>query len=148
MPQAPLPAVWFHGSEFVFDSFEPRRIAGATGVKSPGFWFSDDRHAAGYFGPCQASCELVLENALVVTSEERNAGVRRGPSQWAYEAANRGYDAVILPDICDGDTFSRVVCVFNPELVKVLKWDNAHLAVDPYPLPGDEPASRTAKLKM
>lgn len=135
-----IPSTWFHGSESVFDQFDPHLIGGATGVRSPGFWFSDSHHASGFFGPCRATCALVLVNPLVVTSEDREqahaqreGGGCRSPSAWAKHAAARGHDAVILVDVCDGDAYSTVVCVFDPKQVTIHKWE------EPEPDPSDEP---------
>ena len=135
-----VPTTWFHGSESMFDAFDFRLIGGSTGVRSPGFWFSDSHHAAGYFGPCRATCALELSNPLVVTPEDREQADEqiqgnwcRSPSAWAKHAASRGHDAVILVDVCDGDVYSTVVCVFDPERVTIHKWE------EPEPDPLDEP---------
>ena len=142
------PDVWFHGSECVFERFDPRRIGGATGVKSPGFWCSSDAHAAGYFGPCLATCALGLEPeaVLVVTEEDRKERGRQSPSYWAREARETGYHAVVLTDVCDGDSFSAfVVCVFDPSHVTIRSWANVELAYPATPLSSPGASSRSPK---
>ena len=112
---------WFHGSEEHFGSFEPSYMGSQQGKGSPGFWFSNSKHAAGYYGPNIVECDLELNNPLVV-SQEMFIEKKVGPTHWARFAKGFGHDAVIIEDVCDGDVYSTVACVFSIENISNLKW--------------------------
>jgi hypothetical protein len=123
---------WFHGTEDHFEAFDPDLLNSQQGRGSPGFWFSNQEHAAGYYGANVVECELAIRNPLRVSSEEYYQA-RRGPSSWARLAQASGYDAVILEDVCDGDVPSTVTCVFSHERISVCGWrlwdDDRHCRV-------------------
>lgn len=112
---------WHHGSEGHFNSFNLALLGSQQGRGSPGFWFSNSEHAAGYYGPNVAECDLAIKNPLVV-SPEMFEETRQGPSHWARQAKETGHDAVVIEDVCDGDVYSTVTCVFDLEKISVRSW--------------------------
>ena len=122
-----IPQLWFHSTEK-----DPEKIAAnltlavdPTGVVKPGIceiWFSDCWHASRYYGPNTVRAILSLKNPLLVTNEMFREA-RIGPSSgWAKRAREAGHDSVIIHDIMDGDAYSTVCAIFDPNLAEA----NAH----------------------
>jgi len=112
------PLVVYHGTEAKkLTEFKPEKIGALTGVESQAFWFSDKKHAAGWFGPYVKSVFLKMDNPLVVTNEQFSE-TQNGPSYWSKKALADGHDGVIIKNIIDGDTQSTVYAVFEPTQIK------------------------------
>lgn len=118
-----MPMVWYHSTEadpvdvardFASNNIDP------TGAAPEGqFWFSDDWEASRYYGHNTVQAKLHFKNPLIVTKEMWERPEHKGgPTKWAKFAQNSGHDAVIIPDIMDGDMFSTVCCVFDPKLIE------------------------------
>jgi len=115
----------YHGTEHAFNTFSLARIGCMTGCNTHGFWFTDNRKAADYYhsgaecGGRVITALLVMENPLLVSSEDFAKHYPHGPASWAKKARERGHDGVILRDILDGDTRSTVYAVFSPNQIEI-----------------------------
>lgn len=112
--------VVYRGDDKEFTSFDYSKIGKATGGDTNGFWFSDDPHAANFYGEHVRKFEIELHNPLEVSREDFIKHYPNGPTYWAREALFRGHDGVIIHDIQDGDTISTVYCVFDKDDIKFI----------------------------
>ena len=106
--------VW-RGDDVRFKEFDSRKIGtGFLGrTRGIGFWFTDDRGAAGFFGHIVRPFTLFLGSPRIFTADEFRSLYPKGPSDLARMAEVDGHDACVIRDIQDGDRISNVFCVFN-----------------------------------
>lgn len=118
-----MPKNFYHGSEVIFEEFDPQRIGTKTVTRGLGFWFTSNRDAALFFGDKVATVRLNLANTRHVLREEFIEGIR-SPLGLASEAYRDGYDSLTIHDITDGDRFSdEVTCVFDVDRITILGWE-------------------------
>lgn len=121
----PQDAIWYHGTEETgFPAFDWRHIGKKLGVRSPGFWFHNKRDGAAYFGPNIVEVRLTYCRPMNVSREDF-IDYGWGPSHWAKQANDEGFDAVIIRNITDGGTFGDVACVFRPTQITIVEFHKA-----------------------
>lgn len=111
----------YRGDEKRFQKFDHRFIGRSTGIDTVGFWFSNSKDAAEFFGPHVRAFNITMNNPLVVTSQQFIDAYPRGPAYFARLAKKSGYDGLVIQDIIDGDKESTVYCVFDASQITPVK---------------------------
>ncbi len=112
---------WYHGTERLFKTFHNHFIGSMIGnTAKVGFWFAENPHLTGFYGPHQYKVKLHMTNPLIVTDEqfkEEYGGVR---SSMILNARRAGYDGIIITDTIDGDDLSTVACCFDTNKIEII----------------------------
>lgn len=117
-------AIWYHGTEHEFKTFDWSKIGSMMGCPSPGFWFHSKRDGADYFGGNIIEVRLKYLKPKDVSNDEF-VEYGWGPTNWAKQAYEEECDAVIIRNIIDGFVHGDVVCVFKPEQIEIVRFIKA-----------------------
>src|SRR5437868_3476122 len=98
----------YRGDDEPFTQFDKNMI-GRNCFNTVGFWFTDNREAAEFYGE-HIRPFIVTYNVPMEVSYEEFKNIREGPNHWARLAFSQGYDACMIHDIVDGNVQSTVTC--------------------------------------
>ena len=115
----PLKQVVFRGDDKPFTKFDASFIGKATMTNTEGFWFSNSKDAAEFYGEHVRPFEITMRNPLVFTYDDF-VKTTHGPPHFARIAKQKGHDGVVIQNIVDGDRESDVYCVWNVSQIKAL----------------------------
>ncbi len=105
----------YRGDDVKFNKFSPFYIKNTYG-----YWFTDNKQAAYFYGQYVRNFKITLNNPLIITDEQFLQAYPKGPTYFAKLAFNKGHDGVIIKNIMDGDTISTVYCVFNEKNIQFI----------------------------
>jgi hypothetical protein len=111
------PLVVYHGTDEMFNTFDPNQSGTGSGLSTPAFWFSDAINTARDFGEDVMQTYLSMKNPLVKDFDGGSTSAEKLLSL-TYDAIDKGHDGLILENFKDGSYTQTSFAVFKPEQIK------------------------------